>query len=62
MWQAGGGDTASRIFTKHLEQVLGQKIIVENIIGGGGSLGYAAAKNARPDGYTLVDFRQTAQI
>lgn len=55
MWQAGGGgDTASRIFTKYLEQILGQKIIVENIIGGGGSIGYAAAKNARPDGYTLV--------
>jgi len=55
MWQAGGGgDTASRTYVKYLEQVLGQKIIVENIVGGGGSLGYAAAKNARPDGYTLV--------
>ena len=55
MWQAGGGgDTASRIYTKYLEQILGQKIVVENITGGGGSIGYAAAKNARPDGYTLV--------
>ncbi len=55
MWQAGGGgDTASRIYTKYLEKILGQKIVVENITGGGGSIGYAAAKSAKPDGYTLV--------
>jgi tripartite-type tricarboxylate transporter receptor subunit TctC len=55
MWQAGGGgDTASRIYTKYLEKILGQKIVVENITGGGGSIGYAAAKRAKPDGYTLV--------
>lgn len=55
MWQAGGGgDTASRTYIKYLEEVLGQKIVVENVVGGGGSLGYAAAKNARADGYTLV--------
>ena len=55
MWPAGGGgDTATRTFTKYFEQVIGQKIVVENIVGGGGSLGYTAAKNAKPDGYTLV--------
>ena len=55
MWQAGGGgDTASRTFIKYFEKAVGQKVVVENIVGGGGSLGYTAAKNARPDGYTLV--------
>jgi tripartite-type tricarboxylate transporter receptor subunit TctC len=55
MWPAGGGgDTATRTYTKYLEKVLGQKIIIENMPGGGGSIGYMAAKTAKPDGYSLV--------
>jgi len=55
MWPSGGGaDTATRTFTKYLEAELGQKIIVKNVAGGGASIGYITAKQARPDGYGLV--------
>lgn len=55
MWRAGGGaDTATRIFIKQFEKFIGKRVIVQNITGGGGSIGYTAAKSAKPDGYTLV--------
>jgi len=55
MWPPGGGaDTAARIFTKYLGQILGEKIIVQNIPGGGGSAGYFSAKGMKNDGYNLV--------
>lgn len=55
MWRSGGGaDTATRIYTRYLEKLLGQKIIVENITGAGGSIGYTVAKGAKPDGYRLL--------
>jgi tripartite-type tricarboxylate transporter receptor subunit TctC len=55
MWKPGGGaDTASRIFLKQAEKILGKRVLVQNITGGGGSIGYLVAKKARPDGYTLV--------
>jgi tripartite-type tricarboxylate transporter receptor subunit TctC len=55
MWRAGGGaDTATRIFLKYAEKILGKKVVVQNITGGGGAIGYTAAKAAKSDGYTLV--------
>lgn len=55
MWSAGGGaDTATRIFTKYLEDVLGQDVVVKNVTGASGTIGYLTAKQARPDCYTLV--------
>jgi tripartite-type tricarboxylate transporter receptor subunit TctC len=55
MWSAGGGaDTATRTFTKYLESDLGQKIVVRNVTGGGGSIGYMTSMQTRPDGYNLV--------
>lgn len=55
MWPAGGGaDTATRTFTKYLEEELKQKIVVKNVVGGGASIGYLTAKQGRPDGYSLV--------
>ncbi|MDX9859863.1 MAG: tripartite tricarboxylate transporter substrate binding protein [Rhodospirillales bacterium] len=55
MWSAGGGaDTATRTFLKYFEQVIGQKVVVRNVTGAGGTIGYLTAKQARPDGYTLV--------
>jgi tripartite-type tricarboxylate transporter receptor subunit TctC len=37
-----------------MSQTLGQQIVVENVGGGGGSLGAARVAKAAPDGYTLV--------
>lgn len=55
MWSAGGGaDTATRIFTKYFEQEIGQSVVVRNVTGAGGTVGYLTAKGARPDGYTVV--------
>jgi len=55
VWRAGGGaDTATRIYLKYLEPILGQKCNVVNIVGGATSVGFTEAKNAKPDGYTLV--------
>lgn len=58
VWSAGGGaDTAFRIFTKYFEPHFGADIIVQNVTGGGTSIGYMTAKRARPDGYTLVNIQ-----
>jgi len=55
MWRAGGGaDTATRMFIKYFQNIIGQQVIVKNITGGGGSIGYLAALQAKPDGYSLV--------
>jgi tripartite-type tricarboxylate transporter receptor subunit TctC len=54
-WSAGGGtDTASRVFVSFLEKELGVRIDVHNITGGGGAIGYTAAKQALPNGYTMT--------
>ena len=58
VWRSGGGaDTAFRIFVKYFEPHFGKKIIVQNVVGGGASIGYMTAKQAKPDGYTLVNIQ-----
>jgi tripartite-type tricarboxylate transporter receptor subunit TctC len=53
-WAAGGGtDAILRALSSAAEKQLGVTITVENRTGGGGAIGHAAIKNARPDGYTL---------
>ncbi|MCL1818008.1 MAG: tripartite tricarboxylate transporter substrate binding protein [Spirochaetaceae bacterium] len=53
-WAAGGGtDAILRALSAAAEKQLGQTIAVENRTGGGGAIGHAAIKNARPDGYTI---------
>lgn len=53
-WAIGGGtDTILRAICATAEKELGVAIVVENIIGGGGSVGHRAIKDAKPDGYTL---------
>jgi tripartite-type tricarboxylate transporter receptor subunit TctC len=49
----GGYDIIARQWSDQMKSLLG-KIVVENIGGGGGSLGAAAVARARPDGYTLL--------
>jgi tripartite-type tricarboxylate transporter receptor subunit TctC len=47
-------DTIGRIFAARLGEVLGQQIVIENRAGAAGAIGIELAKNAPPDGYTLL--------
>lgn len=47
-------DTMSRILAARLGETLGQSVFVENRDGAGGLIGIEAARNAKPDGYTLI--------
>jgi len=52
---AGSGtDLMARLVGQPMQAALGQPVIVENRVGGGGSLAMAAVQSAPPDGYTLV--------
>src|SRR3982075_1551507 len=53
---AAGGptDVISRIVTGHMAQTLGQSIIIENVVGAGGTPATARAARAANDGYTLI--------
>jgi len=53
---AAGGptDVISRIVGEHMSRTLGQQIIIENVIGAGGTTASTRAKNATNDGYTLI--------
>jgi tripartite-type tricarboxylate transporter receptor subunit TctC len=52
---AAGGttDVTARIVGEHMSRTLGQQIIVENVVGAGGTVGTARAMRANPDGHTL---------
>jgi len=53
-WAAGGGtDAVLRAVVAAAEKQLGTTMTVENKTGGGGAIGHAAIKNAKPDGYTV---------
>jgi len=49
----GGADITVRLITKYLEKELGQTIIVQNVTGGSGTIGFSAIADAKPDGYTF---------
>jgi tripartite-type tricarboxylate transporter receptor subunit TctC len=53
---AAGGptDVIARIVTGHMQQTLGQTIIIENVVGAGGTTASTRAAKAAPDGYTLI--------
>jgi tripartite-type tricarboxylate transporter receptor subunit TctC len=53
---AAGGptDVVARIVTGHMAQTLGQSIIIENVVGAGGTTATARAARAVNDGYTLI--------
>lgn len=54
-YSAGGGsDLVGRLLAEHLRETMGQPVAVENLAGGGGTIGYASVARARPDGYRLV--------
>ncbi len=47
-------DTLSRIIGNKMSEVVGQQFVVDNRAGAGGIVGMELAKNAAPDGYTLI--------
>ena len=53
---AAGGptDVIARLIGDHMSRTLGQPIIVENIGGGGGTIGMTRVAHADPDGYTIA--------
>jgi tripartite-type tricarboxylate transporter receptor subunit TctC len=50
----GGSDVLGRAVGKGMSEVFGQPVIIENVVGVGGSLGVLRAANAQPDGYTIL--------
>lgn len=50
----GGVDTIARVIADHYSQVLGQRFIVDNRPGAGGTIGVETAAKAAPDGHTLL--------
>jgi len=52
----GQSDRGARIYQPHLEKVLGQKVIIDYKVGGGGALGWRELSRAKPDGYTFAGF------
>src|ERR1700693_2403259 len=54
-YPAGGvTDNLVRLLAERMKTSLGQSIVVENIGGGGGTIGVDRVSRAAPDGYTLV--------
>ena len=52
---AGGlTDVTTRLFAEVVARNMGQSIIIENRVGGGGTVAATAVQNATPDGYTLL--------
>src|SRR5258708_19599341 len=52
---AAGGptDVISRIASDHMSRTLGQLIIIENVVGAGGTTASTRAARANPAGYTI---------
>jgi tripartite-type tricarboxylate transporter receptor subunit TctC len=46
-------DTIGRIIADRMKSALGQRVIVENVTGAGGTVGAGRVARAAPDGYTL---------
>lgn len=53
---AAGGttDVLARIVAKRMGEDLGQSVIVENVVGGGATVGTRRVVRSEPDGYTLI--------
>lgn len=50
----GGTDVVGRLVAKHLAEMWGQSVIIDNKTGGSGSVGAAIVARAEPDGHTMV--------
>jgi putative tricarboxylic transport membrane protein len=49
----GGTDFAARMVGEHMSRTLGQRFVIENYAGAGGTTGSVRAMRSAPDGYTL---------
>ena len=47
-------DQASRVIAPKLSELLGQPVVVENVTGGGSTVGIARLAHSAPDGYTIA--------
>ncbi|CAK7073200.1 MAG: hypothetical protein DELT_01991 [Desulfovibrio sp.] len=52
----GSADLAARLIGKRLEGELGKPVVVENLVGGAGWVGWTKLTKAKPDGYTIAVF------
>jgi len=52
---AAGGptDVVARIVGDNMSRTLGQTLVIENVVGAGGTTGITRAKRAKNDGYTI---------
>jgi tripartite-type tricarboxylate transporter receptor subunit TctC len=51
---AGGpSDVAARVVSEHMSRTLGHQLVVENVVGAGGTLGSIRTMRANPDGYVI---------
>jgi tripartite-type tricarboxylate transporter receptor subunit TctC len=53
---AAGGptDIVARITGEHMSRTLGQQIVIENVLGAGGTTASTRAMRSNPDGYTII--------
>ena len=58
----GGEDREVRGIAPYLSKYLGTNILIENLPGASGGIGYAKAYRAKPDGYTLLTFGIPAPV
>lgn len=56
----GPGDVAARLVVEGMAAELGQPVVVNNVLGAGGSIGFSKAAKAKPDGYTLAIYQTSA--
>ena len=53
-YKAGNGtDVTARVLAQYAEKYVGQTIVIENVDGGSGSLGWSQLAAAEPDGMTV---------
>src|SRR5580704_16595602 len=50
----GGADVTGRLFAEAMSKTLGERIVVENRSGAGGTIGANLVVHAEPDGYTIL--------
>ncbi len=60
---AGGPtDTTARIVSEGMRPALGQTLVIENVGGGGSTIGVGRAIRAAPDGYTVIVGNTTSHV